>query len=358
MNKEDMLKRIRAQINLKQHIIGVAAGSGISAKYSVLGGADFILALSAGKFRQMGRSSLASYLCYSNSNEVVMEYATKELLPLIKDTPIIFGINANDPTVHLYDYLEQIKRNGFVGINNFPSVGMIDGKFKEALFEEGITYDREVEAMKMAKFLGLISVAFVFDEEQARKMVNVKADIICAHFGLTTGGMMGAKKTFSLEHAKIVADRIFSACANDAYEPLKMVYGGPASTPIDMQYLYDNTECMGYIGGSSVERIPTERSIVSTTRAFKSQNGYGKEDLLVKILDGNRRSYDYVGFVKNYIHKHYSDDIRLKDLALVANVSYSYLSTLFKQEMGCSFSEYLVRFRINNNLIISSAIYL
>jgi AraC-like DNA-binding protein len=178
-------------------------------------------------------------------------------------------------------------------------------------------------------------------------MIEAKADVICAHFGFTTGGMMGAKKSFSIEHAKIVADKIFSACENADYDPIKLVYGGPAGTPIDMQYLYDNTACTGYIGGSAIERIPAERAIMETTGAFKSTGGFSQNEYLMKVLDRNRNSYDCVRFVKKYIHEQYSDDIRLRDLALLSHVSYSYLSTLFKKEVGCSFSEYLVKYRIN-----------
>ncbi len=347
MDRSQIIKLLKAQINLKQHIVGVATGSGMTAKYTVMGGADFILALSAGKFRQMGRSSMASYLCYANSNEVVMDFACKELLPLKKDIPVIFGLDANDPTIHLYEYLEKIKAWGFVGINNFPSIGLIDGQFKEALEEEGITFDREVEAIRLANFLDLFTVAFVFNEEQAKKMIEAKADVICAHFGFTIGGMLGAKKSFSIEHAKLMADRIFTACNNADYEPIKMVYGGPAGTLIDMQYLYDNTECMGYIGGSAIERIPAEQAIMQTTKAFKSGHGDGQSELMLKMLDRSRKNYDYVAFLKTYIHERYSNDIHLKDLALLAHVSYTYLSTLFKKEVGCSFTEYLVKYRIN-----------
>jgi predicted TIM-barrel enzyme/AraC-like DNA-binding protein len=346
-DKDSIIRMLRAQIKVNGHIIGVAAGAGITAKYTVMGGADFILALSAGKFRQMGRSSLASYLCYSNSNEVVMEFATRELLPIIQKTPILFGLNANDPTVHLYEYIAEIKKRGFAGINNFPSVGMMDGQFLEALEEEGVSYDVEVEAMRFANYMGLFTVAFVFNEEQAEKMARVGADVICAHLGLTTGGMLGAKNVFSLEHAKLLTDKVFKVC--DAISPdfIKMIYGGPASTPFDMHFMYNNTACMGYIGGSSFERIPVENAILNTTRAFKNFGSFDQNDIMVKILNRSSKNYDYVKFVKNYIAKNYMKEIRLSDLALVAHISSSYLSTIIKKELGYSFSEYLVRFRID-----------
>lgn len=343
-NKDNFIKMLRAQINVNGHILGVAVGGGMAAKYSIMGGADFILALSSGKFRQMGRSSLASYLCYSNSNEIVMDFASRELLPIIQETPIIFGLNANDPTIHVYEYIADIKKRGFAGINNFPSVGFIDGQFYEALEEEGITFENEVEAIRLANFMGLFTIAFVFDEIQAEKMARAGADIVCAQFGLTRGGMLGAKKSISLENAKIMADKIFKACDKVSTNIIKMIYGGPASTPIDMQYMYNNTACMGYMGGSVFERIPCESAILNTIKAFK---GFPNLDNNLKILNGNSRNYDYVEYVKTYINENYMKNVRLSDLALVAHISSSYLSTLFKKNMGCSFSEYLVKFRIN-----------
>lgn len=347
LDRDNILKMLRAQININGHIIGVAAGGGMTAKYTVMGGADFILALSAGKFRQMGRSSLASFLCYSNSNEVVMEYASRELLPIIQETPVLFGLNANDPTIHLYEYIAEIKKKGFAGINNFPSVGLIDGKFLEAIEQEGITFDNEVEAIRIANFMGLFTVAFAFNEEQADKMARAGADVVCAHFGLTSGGMLGAKKAFSLEHAKLVADRIFSVCDKISGSIIKMIYGGPARSPADMHYLYQNTDCMGYIGGSSFERIPMESAILSTTRAFKTYGSFNSNDIMGKILNGSGRNYDYVEYVRTYVAENYMKSIRLSELALVAHISVSYLSTIFKRDVGCSFSEYLVKFRVN-----------
>lgn len=179
----------------------------------------------------MGRSSLASFLCYANSNDIVMDFASRELLPLIQNVPVLFGINAGDPSLHFYEYLGEIKRCGFAGINNFPTVGLIDGQFRQALEEDGCTYDREVEAIRLAHFLDLFTVAYVFDEEQAAKMIEAGADVICAHLGLTTGGMLGAKRALSLEKARQRAERVFAVC--DAMRPglIKMIYGGPSRPP-------------------------------------------------------------------------------------------------------------------------------
>lgn len=169
MDREYILKLLRAQVNLNSHIIGAAVGSGMTAKYVTMGGADLLLTLSAGKYRIMGRSSYASYLCYGNNNEQVMEMGQRELLPIIRDTPLLFGLFANDPGIELYDYLKKIKASGFSGIVNYPTVSLIDGQFRRAL-EEGNTFDREVEVIRLANYLGLFTMAFVTNEEEAGKM--------------------------------------------------------------------------------------------------------------------------------------------------------------------------------------------
>lgn len=314
---------------------------------AVMGGADMILALDDGRYRLKGRNSHACFLCYGNSNESVMEFGTRELLPLIKDTPIVFGMNANDPTINLYDYIGEIQRYGFAGINNYPTVGLLDGNFRAALEEEGTTYDNEVEAIRIAHFKGLFTVAFVFNEEQAVKMTKAGADIVCVHLGLTKGGFMGAKRALPLARAKILCDTIFEACDTVRPDVIKMIYSGPASTPLDMDYIYNNTKCMGYIGGSAFDRIPIEQAVLDATRSFKRHGGSGNPDMLIPGTNEMRIKNDYVQFVKQFISNNYSSEIRLSQIALVIHVSASYLSTKFKKEVGCSFTEYLVKFRIN-----------
>ena len=180
--RNDIVNRLQMEIEINGHIIGVAAGSGMTTRYSVKGGADFILALSAGKFRQTGRPSMASYLAYANSNDMVMDFATRELLTLMESTPILFGINATDPMIELPEYIEEIRKSGLSGLVNFPTVGLIDGRFRQALEAEGISYDGEVDAIRIASEKGMFTLAFVFDEEQAEKMIDAGADVvICAH---------------------------------------------------------------------------------------------------------------------------------------------------------------------------------
>ncbi|MDO4975650.1 MAG: phosphoenolpyruvate hydrolase family protein [Eubacteriales bacterium] len=345
MDRETILRTLRAQIHINGHIIGAAVGSGMTAKYTAMGGADILLALSAGKYRIMGRSSYASYLCNQNSNDIVMDMGMRELLPIIKDTPVLFGLFASDPGISLYDYLKSIKSGGFSGIVNFPTIAMIDGQFREALEEEGTGYHLEVEAIKLAHYLDMFTLAFVTTEEEAKLMLDAGADVICVNLGLTQGGFLGGQKHTSLHEAMKKTTNIFSVCEKERPSVIKMIYAGPANTPIDMQYMYKNTDCQGYIGGSTFDRIPTERAIYNTTKAFKSYGNFG--DPLSKMIQGESSGRDHSEYIKQYIQEHYKEDIQLSDLALVAHVSASYLSTKFKKENGVSFTEYLLRFRLN-----------
>ena len=347
MDRETIKKMLHAQINVNGHIIGAALGSGMTAKYVAMGGVDFIMALSAGKYRITGRSSYASYLCYGNSNDIVMELGTRELLPIIKNIPILFGVLASDPEINLYEYIKKIKMSGFAGIVNFPTLALIDGKFREALEEEGTSFEKEIEAIKLANYFDLFTVAFVTTEYEAKRMIDAGADAICVHLGLTKGGFLGAKRSLSLYDAHRVAEDIFKARESKSKDIIRMIYSGPASTPIDMRYMYQNTSCQGYIGGSTFERIPIERAIHNTTKAFKSYGEFNSEDLFVKAIDGNLNTADYTEMAKRYIEEHYMEVIQLRDLALVAHISPTYYSIRFKKDTGMSFTEYLIWFRIN-----------
>lgn len=346
--REQILQTLRARIRTNGHSIGVAAGSGMTARYAVMGGADFILALSAGKFRQVGQGSIASLLCYANSNELVMNFGTKELLPAVPDTPVIFGLNASDPTIHLYEYLQTIAACGFSGVNNFPTIGLIDGTFRRALEqEEGMSYAQEVEAIRLAHFIGLFTIAFVFNEAQAAQMLGAGADVICVHLGLTVGGKKGAKKADTLEQARIKTDRIFDLCDKTRPGIIKMIYGGPISNPADVAFFYHSSGCMGYIGGSAFERIPIERAILETTQAFQSYGNPEEDGAATRPFIPRAIEEDAIAAVRGYIEANYQSEITLRDMAAMTHLSPSYLSTKFKKETGYSFSEYLLRHRLD-----------
>lgn len=352
IKRQIILDNLRSQIKVHRHLLGVALGSGLTAKHAEEGGADFLLALNSGRYRQLGRGSIAGFLSFEDSNGLVMNFGSREIMPLIKNIPLIFGLNATDPLINLETYIEYIQSKGFDGINNYPSIGLIDGQFREALEEEGITYETEVEAIRIAHERDLFTVAFVFNEIQAKQMVDAGADVICAHLGFTNGGSLGAKKIFSLEKAKENLQRIFDVCDKISPNIIKMIYGGPVKTPLEVQYMYNNTSAHGYVGGSAIERIPLETSIKDITKAFKSSGSMYEDDLMLKMLDGIEKHYDYTEFVMRYISEHYYEDISLSDLARVAHISVNYLSTLFKKEVGTCFKTFLVQFRINKAIDI------
>lgn len=345
--REYLVRYLQAQANVNGHIIGAAVGSGMTAKYAVMGGADILLALSAGKYRVMGRSSYASYLCYMNNNELVMELGTRELLPIIQQVPVLFGLLASDPDIGLYEYLKSIKKAGFAGIVNFPTLALIDGKFREALEEEGSTYEKEVEAIQLAHSMNMFTMAFVTTESEAKRMLQAGADVICVHLGLTKGGFLGPKKNITLYEAKNRAEGIFQICEDQRPEALRMIYSGPANSPIDMQYIYKHTSCQGYIGGSAFDRIPAEKAILDTVRSFKEYCGDSRKTILEGSFKGRHSSHDYTEMVKKHIEENYMRDIQLEDLAMVAQISPGYLGARFKKDMGLSFTAYLVSYRMS-----------
>ena len=213
--------------------------------------------------------------------------------------------------------------------------------------EEGNVYDLEVEAIKIAHYLDLFTVAFVTTEEETYKMIKAGADMICVHLGLTRGGYLGAKNTMPLFDAKSIADKIFKICEEENPDIFRAIYAGSASTPIDMQYIYQNTSCQGYVGGSTFERIPAERAIYNTTKAFKCYNSLSDENYVVKMINGNWNTGDYTEFIKRYIADNYMKKIQINELAMIAHVTPSYLSTKFKKDTGTSFTDYLVEFRMS-----------
>lgn len=347
ISRKQIIERMHQQAIAGEHIIGVAAGAGISAKYAVKGGADLILALNSGRFRQMGLGSIAGLMPYANSNEMVMEYGSREILSVVGDKPVVFGLCGTDPTIELSSYLDTIQSSGFSGIINYPTVGLIDGQFREALEEEGMSYLLEVEAVRLAHEMDMFTMAFVFNAEQAAYMLDAGADVICAHLGVTAGGLMGTKKVYSLEKGADIARQIFAVCDASNRNPIKLVYGGPVHTPIDVQYMYDNTSAMGYLGGSSFERIPTEEAIVDTTHRFKVTGYLEQDQQLMDKLNALDEPYDYVAFVKEHIAHNYMNNISLTELADQIHVSRTHLSALFNKEVGCTFPEYLAKYRIH-----------
>ncbi len=275
-------------------IIGVAAGSGLSAKQALEGGADLFLVLNAGRFRASGVSSLACMMPYSNSNELVLSFGSEEILPRVRGKPVIFGACATDPTIGQDMLLDKLTKAGFDGVNNFPSVGVIDGTFRQALEESGMGFQAEVELMKKAVERNLFTIAFTYDEEQSLKMAEVNVDVICVNLGWTIGGELSVTQQKSLSESTRFLNRIFKKALDVNPNVLMMVYGGPINDPEHARHIYEKTQAVGYIGGSSFERIPTEVSIRETTQEFKNIHKLEEENKSLKKELVKKKGFDEI----------------------------------------------------------------
>ncbi len=266
--KESILKKIRNKIKVGIPIIGGGAGTGLSAKCEEEGGIDLIVIYNSGKYRMAGRGSLAGLLAYGNANDIVVEMGA-EVLPIVKKTPVLAGINGTDPFIRFKPFLNKIKEMGFAGVQNFPTVGLIDGTFRQNLEETGMSYSLEVEMIAAANELDLLTTPYVFSEENAIRMAEAGADIIVTHMGLTTGGNIGAETSLPLEDCPRIIDNWAKAANSVNPNIITLCHGGPISSPKDAQLIMDNTKfCHGFYGASSMERLPTEKAIVEQIKAF------------------------------------------------------------------------------------------
>lgn len=269
MTRSEILKRLRAEVANGKIIIGAGAGTGISAKSAEAGEVDLIIIYNSGRYRMAGRGSLAGLLPYGDANQIVVEMGN-EVLPIVKDTPVLAGVCGTDPFRVMYKFLKQLKNIGFAGVQNFPTVGLIDGTFRQNLEETGMGYDLEVDMIRKAHELDILTTPYVFDAEQAKKMAEAGADILVAHMGLTTKGAIGAKTALSLDDS---VKRVQEICdAGKAVNPDIMVicHGGPIAMPEDAAYVLERTKgVIGFFGASSIERIPTEIAIKEQVEDFK-----------------------------------------------------------------------------------------
>ncbi|OYN91541.1 phosphoenolpyruvate hydrolase family protein [Parenemella sanctibonifatiensis] len=270
MNRTDILEGFRRQVAEGKPIVGGGAGTGISAKSAEAGGIDLIIIYNSGRFRMAGRGSLSGLLAYGDANAIVMEMAN-EVLPVVKRTPVLAGVNGTDPFRVMPHFLRQIKDIGFAGIQNFPTVGLIDGVFRANLEETGMSYGLEVDMVREAHELDLITSPYVFDAEQAKDMAKAGADILVPHMGLTTSGSIGAQTALTLDEAVAKVQELADAARTVNPDILCLCHGGPIANPEDAQYVLDNTEgIVGFYGASSVERFPTETGIREQTEKFKA----------------------------------------------------------------------------------------
>ncbi|KAF1840354.1 uncharacterized protein K460DRAFT_410946 [Cucurbitaria berberidis CBS 394.84] len=268
-DRKKILANLRSQINDGKIIVGAGAGIGLSAKFIEQGGGDLIIIYNSGRYRMAGRGSLAGLMPYGNANDVVLEMAG-EVLPIVKCTPVLAGVCATDPFRSMPNFLKQLKELGFAGIQNFPTVGLIDGTFRQNLEETGMSYDAEVEVIRQAREMDMLTTPYVFNVEEARKMAEAGADILVAHMGLTTSGSIGASTGKTLDESVTLIQQIRDAATKINADIIVLCHGGPIAKPDDAGYVISRTNGVhGFYGASSMERLPVEEAITNITKTFK-----------------------------------------------------------------------------------------
>ncbi|MEO6881583.1 MAG: phosphoenolpyruvate hydrolase family protein [Mycobacteriaceae bacterium] len=266
--RTELLERFRAKIDAGVPLIGGGAGTGISAKWEEAGGIDLIVVYNSGRYRMAGHGSLAGLLAYGNANDVVVEMAD-EVLAVVTDTPVLAGVNGTDPFMDTERFLTQLRGLGFAGIQNFPTVGLIDGTFRANLEETGMGFDSEVEVIRVAREMDLLTTPYVFSADDARAMTEAGADIVVCHLGLTTGGAIGAQTGRTLDECVVEIDAWVAAAREVRPDVITLVHGGPISSPADAQHvLRACTGVQGFYGASSMERLPVEQALKAQTEKF------------------------------------------------------------------------------------------
>ena len=264
-----LLDRFRAKIDAGKPLIGGGAGTGLSAKCEEAGGIDLIVIYNSGRYRMAGRGSLAGLMAYGNANEIVCEMAA-EVLPVVRHTPVLAGVNGTDPFMITGQFLRRLIDLGFSGIQNFPTVGLIDGNFRANLEETGMSYALEVDLIRAARAMDLLTTPYVFSEQNARDMAAAGADIVVCHLGLTTGGAIGAETAMKLADCVAPINAWTAAARSVNPEVIALCHGGPIATPADAQYILRQCPgCDGFYGASSMERLPVEVAIRGQVEEFK-----------------------------------------------------------------------------------------
>jgi len=265
-----IVEKFRDMIDRGEPIVGGGAGTGLSAKCEEAGGIDLIVIYNSGRYRMAGRGSLAGLMPYGDANQIVMEMAS-EVLPVATNTPVLAGVNGTDPFRLMDVFLDDLKRVGFSGVQNFPTVGLIDGTFRANLEETGMSFSLEVDMIAKAHQKDMLTTPYVFNEEDAAAMAQAGADIIVCHLGLTTGGSIGAETATTLEDVPAKVDAWAEAALKVNKDVIVLVHGGPVAMPDDAEYVLKNTSnCHGFYGASSMERLPAEGALTEQTKTFKS----------------------------------------------------------------------------------------
>ena len=270
MTREEALARLRAQITQRRPIIGAGAGTGLSAKLAEAGGADLIIIYNSGRYRMGGRGSLAGLMPFGDANEIVVDMA-REVLPVVKETPVLAGVCGTDPFRLMPVFLDELRRIGFSGVQNFPTVGLMDGTFRAGLEETGMGYGLEVDMIGLARERDFLTAPYVFDDDQAAAMAAAGADVLVPHMGLTTGGAIGAETAKTLEECVPLIQGMHDAAKRVNPDILVLCHGGPIAEPDDAAFVIERTEgVVGFFGASSMERLPTEVAMTENMRRFKS----------------------------------------------------------------------------------------
>ena len=266
--RQQILDRLNAKIRSGQPIVGGGAGTGLSAKCEEAGGIDLIVIYNSGRYRMAGRGSLAGLMPYGNANEIVLDMA-REVLPVTRKTPVLAGVNGTDPFCIFDHFLDQLKAVGFAGVQNFPTVGLIDGVFRQNLEETGMGFGLEVDMIRLAHEKDMLTTPYVFSEEDAVAMTDAGADIIVCHMGLTTGGNIGADTAKTLDDCVDYINTWSAAALRKRRDVIILCHGGPISMPPDAEYVLKRCpDCNGFYGASSMERLPTEKALTAQTKEF------------------------------------------------------------------------------------------
>jgi predicted TIM-barrel enzyme len=270
MTRDEALARLRAQLQAGNPIIGAGAGTGLSAKCAEAGGTDLIIIYNSGRYRMGGRGSLSGMMPYGDANAIVVDMAL-EVLPVVRETPVLAGVCGTDPFRLMPVFLQELRRMGFSGVQNFPTVGLIDGTMRAGLEETGMGYGLEVDMIRLAHGLDMLTAPYVFDPDQAAAMAEAGADVLVPHMGLTTGGTIGASTAKTLEDSVPLIQAMHDAAKRVNPEIMVLCHGGPIAEPEDAQYILDHTEgIVGFFGASSMERLPVEIAMIDNMRRFKS----------------------------------------------------------------------------------------
>ncbi len=268
--RAEVLRRLREKLATGHIIVGAGAGTGISAKFAEQGGADLLLVFNSGRYRMHGLGSLSGLMAYGDANAVALEMGERNILPIVKEVPVICSVNGTDPTRVMKNFLRQVIAAGFSGVNNFPTVGLIDGNFRAALEQTGMGYYKEVEMIALAHEMDIFTIAYAFTPDEARQMVEAGCDVLIVHVGLTAGGSIGATDTMGLVEAAEVIRAMVDVAQRINPDVLALCHGGPIAMPADVVEILKLVPVHGFVGASSIERLPVETGIREMTESFSA----------------------------------------------------------------------------------------